>query len=145
MKIFEIKSELSNYLLKLKQEKKTIGFVPTMGALHQGHLSLVEHAKKKNDIVVVSIFVNPTQFDNKEDLVKYPKTLENDIILLKSIDCDIIYTPSVKDIYNKTIIAERFDFDGLEHQMEGKYRKLLLLLKLILVKKIFNSYKLLRN
>ncbi|WP_405610081.1 pantoate--beta-alanine ligase [Polaribacter sp. Asnod1-A03] len=122
MKIFTIKQELKTFLNTKKKENKTIGFVPTMGALHKGHLSLIEKAKNKNDIVVVSIFVNPTQFDNKEDLVKYPKTIENDTKLLKSVACDVLFFPSVKEIYAENISSEEFDFDGLEHQMEGKFR-----------------------
>ncbi|APG65733.1 pantoate--beta-alanine ligase [Tenacibaculum todarodis] len=122
MRKFDKKSELKKYLSTLKNDKKTIGFVPTMGALHQGHLSLVKNAQEKNDITVVSIFVNPTQFDNKEDLVKYPKTLENDIQLLESVNCDVLFSPSVEEIYAENISSERFDFDGLEHQMEGKFR-----------------------
>ncbi len=122
MKIFKIKSELKDFLSQQKNEKKSIGFVPTMGALHQGHLSLVKRAKKKNDLTVVSIFVNPTQFDNKEDLKKYPKTLDNDIKLLQSVDCDVLFVPSVEEIYSDNINSDKFDFDGLEHQMEGKFR-----------------------
>lgn len=122
MKIFTKKQDLKAYLSKLKQKTNTIGFVPTMGALHQGHLSLINSAKKKNDIVVVSIFVNPTQFDNNEDLVKYPNTLQQDIQLLESIQCDVLFSPSVEEIYAKNVISENFDFDGLEHQMEGKFR-----------------------
>ena len=122
MKIFKKKKDLKAYLLVKRQEQNTIGFVPTMGALHQGHLSLIKKAKKKNDLVVVSIFVNPTQFDNKEDLVKYPKTLENDTKLLESVSCDVLFFPSVDEIYENNISSEKFNFDGLEHQMEGKFR-----------------------
>jgi pantoate--beta-alanine ligase len=85
-------------------------------------LSLIEEAKKKNDLVVASIFVNPTQFNNIEDLKKYPKTIENDIKLLVSASCDILFSPTVEEIYSENITSEEFDFDGLEHQMEGKFR-----------------------
>ncbi|TVZ56304.1 pantothenate synthetase [Lutibacter sp. Hel_I_33_5] len=122
MQVFTKKSLLKEYISQIKEQSKSVGFVPTMGALHQGHLSLIKKAKKKNDIVVVSIFVNPTQFDNKEDLDKYPITLENDKKLLESVDCDAVFIPSVKEIYDKNIVSEKFDFDGLEHQMEGKFR-----------------------
>jgi pantoate--beta-alanine ligase len=109
---------------KLKSLKNgtTIGFVPTMGALHEGHLSLVEKAKKENDIVVVSIFVNPTQFDNADDLINYPKTIDTDLSLLKSAYCDIVFTPTAEEIYADDIQSQSFDFDGLEFQMEGKFR-----------------------
>jgi pantoate--beta-alanine ligase len=122
MRIFNNKKDLKDCLLDYKTNKKTIGFVPTMGALHQGHLSLIEKAKQKNDIVVVSIFVNPTQFNNIEDLEKYPKTIENDIQLLTSASCDILFSPSVAEIYPKNVASEKFNFEGLEHQMEGKFR-----------------------
>jgi|TARA_R110002051_G_scaffold1418_1_gene7979 pantoate--beta-alanine ligase len=122
MIIFTEKHALKVYLSTLKAQDKTIGFVPTMGALHQGHLSLIKQAQQKNDVVIVSIFVNPTQFDNKEDLVKYPITLESDTKLLKSISCDVLFHPSVEEIYQENIVSENFDFDGLEHQMEGKFR-----------------------
>jgi pantoate--beta-alanine ligase len=122
MKIFKKNNELKAYLHSQRHEKKTIGFVPTMGALHQGHLSLIKQGKKKNDLIVVSIFVNPTQFDNKEDLVKYPKTIENDTKLLESVSCDVLFFPSVEEIYQNDVSSENFDFDGLEHQMEGKFR-----------------------
>ncbi len=122
MNVFKEKHALKVYLSKLKAQNKTIGFVPTMGALHQGHLSLIKKAKEKNDLVVVSIFVNPTQFDNKEDLAKYPKTLSNDTKLLESVSCDILFHPTVAEIYDKNIISKKFDFDGLEHEMEGKFR-----------------------
>ncbi|WP_339659624.1 pantoate--beta-alanine ligase [uncultured Polaribacter sp.] len=122
MIIFNNKSDLKVYLQNIKAYKRSVGFVPTMGALHNGHLSLIQKAKKNNDIVIVSIFVNPTQFDKKEDLLKYPKTLENDKIVLESADCDVLFYPSVKEIYNENVVSETFDFDGLEHQMEGKFR-----------------------
>ena len=122
MKIFNTKQEIKAHITSLKEQNKSIGFVPTMGALHQGHLSLIKKAKKKNDITVVSIFVNPTQFDKKEDLDKYPKTIENDTKLLESVSCDVLFFPSVEEIYADNILSEKFDFDGLEHQMEGKFR-----------------------
>ena len=116
----EIKS-LQQEIKSLKNGA-TIGFVPTMGALHGGHLSLVEMAKKENDFVVVSIFVNPTQFDNADDLINYPKTIEKDLSLLKSFNCDIVFTPTPEEIYEDNIKSQSFDFDGLEFQMEGKFR-----------------------
>ena len=122
MDIFTEKLTLKTHLSKLKAQNKTIGFIPTMGALHKGHLSLIKKAQKKNDIVVVSIFVNPTQFNKAEDLINYPKTLENDIQLLKSVACNVLFHPSVKEVYGKNTVSEKFNFDGLEHEMEGKYR-----------------------
>ena len=109
---------------KIKSLKKrtSIGFVPTMGALHKGHLSLIKQAKKENDIVVVSIFINPTQFDKQEDLINYPKTIDVDLSLLKSVFCDIVFTPTAQEIYSNNVQSQSFNFDGLEHQMEGKFR-----------------------
>lgn len=109
---------------KIESLKKgtTVGFVPTMGALHQGHLSLIARAKEENDIVVVSIFVNPTQFDKKEDLINYPKTIDSDLHLSKSVGCDIVFTPTAEEVYANNIQSKSFDFEGLEHQMEGKFR-----------------------
>ena len=102
----------------------SIGFVPTMGALHQGHLSLVEQGLKDNHKVVVSIFINPTQFDNKQDLIKYPRSLEADVALLTTVSADeiVVYAPAVDDIYNGEVVSNSFAFDGLEHQMEGAFR-----------------------
>ena len=122
MKVFTEKQPLKAHLSNKKIENKSIGFVPTMGALHKGHLSLIEEAKKKNDLVVVSIFVNPTQFDKEEDLVNYPKTFDKDKKMLESIDCDVLFYPSVNEIYNNNISSDSFDFDGLEFKMEGKFR-----------------------
>lgn len=123
MKIFSEIKQIQKFISQLKDENQTVGFVPTMGALHQGHLSLVAEALANNDVAVVSIFVNPTQFDNAEDLEKYPRTLEKDADLLKTLSEDIlIYAPSVADIYATKVEAEHFSFDGLEHEMEGKFR-----------------------
>jgi pantoate--beta-alanine ligase len=122
MKIFTTKQDLRDCLSALKAKNKTLGFVPTMGALHQGHLSLIKKAAKKNDVVIVSVFVNPTQFNNPEDLKKYPKTLQQDIKLLESVSCNILFSPSVDEIYAENIVSTNFNFDGLEHQMEGKFR-----------------------
>ena len=117
-------AKINSVQQKLRSLKKgtTVGFVPTMGALHKGHLSLVEQAKEENDIVVVSIFVNPTQFDKEEDLVNYPKTIDKDLSLLKSVYCDIVLAPSTQEIYQNNIKSQAFNFEGLEHQMEGKFR-----------------------
>jgi pantoate--beta-alanine ligase len=121
--VFTEKKALKIYLSNFKAQNKTIGFVPTMGALHQVHLSLIKKAQQKTDIVVVSVFVNPTQFNRQEDLIKYPKTLKNDIKLLETISCDVLFNPSVEEIYSENIISEKFDFDGLEHKMEGEFRE----------------------
>lgn len=123
MLIFTTQADLKAHLGSVSSSKKTIGFVPTMGALHEGHLSLIAESLKENDISVVSIFVNPTQFNNKEDLEKYPRTLESDVKKMKTLDDRIIvFAPSVDDIYEGKTISQSFDFDGLENQMEGKHR-----------------------
>lgn len=124
MIVFAKKSELKAKISSFKEKNMTIGFVPTMGALHLGHLALVNEALTYNDQVVVSIFVNPTQFNNPEDLKKYPRTLDKDVDLLKTLSENIIvYAPTVEDIYEGQTKSQKFDFDGLEHQMEGKFRK----------------------
>ena len=123
MNIFKTKKEIKSYLTAQNQQNKTIGFIPTMGALHKGHLSLIQEAKKKNDLVVVSIFINPTQFNNTSDFAKYPKTIENDTQLLNRVFCDVLFLPSADEIYNNNIASKKFDFGGLEHQMEGKFRQ----------------------
>lgn len=122
MLFFHSIQQLQEYLHK-KRTKNSIGFVPTMGALHGGHLALVKRAAKENGIVVVSIFVNPTQFDKSEDLKKYPRTLEADVKLLKTIKNTVAFAPSVEEMYDNTIKSQRFNFDGLENEMEGKHRK----------------------
>lgn len=121
MLVFTKIKSLQQKLGSLKKEV-SVGFVPTMGALHKGHLSLVEQAKRENDVVVVSIFVNPTQFDKKEDLENYPNTLNEDLTMLKEAFCDIVFTPTAKEIYANEVKSQSFSFDGLENRMEGKFR-----------------------
>ena len=123
MKIFRFASELQVELKREKKENHLIGFVPTMGALHDGHLSLIQRANRENDLSVCSIFVNPTQFDNPKDLEHYPKTLEEDLKLLESVGCDYLYVPNAKDVYPNGLISKHFDFGGIENQMEGKFRR----------------------
>jgi len=124
VEVYSEKQQIASVIDALKGKKLTLGMVPTMGALHEGHLQLVKKALAENDKVVVSIFVNPTQFDNKEDLVKYPRTLEHDVALLKTVSkTDIlVYAPTVNDIYEGNTVSQEFDFDGLEFEMEGKFR-----------------------
>lgn len=124
MQIVTTKKELQAIVEACKSGKKTIGLVPTMGALHQGHASLVKRAVKDNDICVVSVFVNPTQFNNKEDLAKYPRNIERDAELLSSIGADYVFAPTPEEMYSaeemNTTFA--FDFAGLDQVMEGKMR-----------------------
>lgn len=123
MHIFYGKAPLIAHLKPIKSAHSTIGFVPTMGALHAGHLALMERSLQENDYTVVSIFVNPTQFNNPEDLAKYPRTLDEDVRKITALNPEIIvYAPSVDDIYDGNPVAQSFDFDGLENQMEGKFR-----------------------
>jgi pantoate--beta-alanine ligase len=123
MLIFENKQLLIEHLELISNDDSTIGFVPTMGALHNGHLSLIKKSLFNNDISVISIFVNPTQFNNPDDLLKYPRTLENDIKKIKTVsESVIVYAPTVNDIYDGVPKTEHFDFDGLEFQMEGQFR-----------------------
>ncbi|MCF7566939.1 pantoate--beta-alanine ligase [Sabulilitoribacter arenilitoris] len=124
MIIFSQNMLIARAINELKAKKFTIGLVPTMGALHKGHLALVKKALNENDRVIVSIFVNPTQFDNKDDLKKYPRTLDEDTVLLKTVSKEkiLVYAPTVEDIYEGNAVSQKFDFDGLEFEMEGKFR-----------------------
>lgn len=123
MLIFSKKAALVSYLKPTIDSKSTIGFVPTMGALHEGHLSLIATSLNNNDLTVVSIFVNPTQFNNPEDLKKYPRTLEKDVENIQKVNPNVVvYAPSVDDIYEGNTHSESYSFDGLEFQMEGKFR-----------------------
>ncbi|PWA05225.1 pantoate--beta-alanine ligase [Flavobacterium psychrotolerans] len=123
MLVFNKQVEIAAHLTAISNSKTTIGFVPTMGALHQGHLSLLKESNLNNDFTVVSIFVNPTQFNNSEDLSNYPRTLEKDLEKIKTVsDKIIVYAPAVDDIYQGKTVSQHFDFDGLENQMEGQFR-----------------------
>ncbi|MCG2418051.1 pantoate--beta-alanine ligase [Aequorivita sp. F47161] len=123
MVIHTQKETLVQALSSIKKNDK-IGFVPTMGALHNGHMSLVNKALEENSLVVVSIFVNPTQFNNQADLKKYPRTPDDDISLLKSVKGEIIvYFPEISDLYEDAITAKKYNFGNLENEMEGKHRK----------------------
>lgn len=114
---------LRKEITKLPKRQQSIGFVPTMGALHEGHLSLVTKALEENDVAVISIFVNPTQFDKTKDLEKYPRTLDADAALLNTLNGNVlIYAPQPTDVYGAKVVSKKYNFGGLEHQMEGKFR-----------------------
>ncbi|MFP4023664.1 MAG: pantoate--beta-alanine ligase [Thiohalospira sp.] len=121
MEIFHKKFEIADAIIDLKKKGKSIGFVPTMGALHQGHLSLIECSNSKDDITVVSIFVNPTQFNNKDDYKKYPRILEDDFEQLNSVKCDLLFIPSEEEMYPEDDQRE-FNFGHLDKVMEGAHR-----------------------
>tara|TARA_B100001146_G_scaffold195131_1_gene182646 strand:- start:916 stop:1764 length:849 start_codon:yes stop_codon:yes gene_type:complete len=124
MVLFRKKSNLIIKLTNLKKNNFKIGLVPTMGALHKGHISLVERSIKENDYSIVSIFINPTQFNDKKDLKSYPENLTKDCNYLDSISSDIIiFAPEINDIYDNNLSVKKFNFYGLDKFMEGKYRK----------------------
>lgn len=120
---FSTIKDLKVNLNSFRRNKKRIGFVPTMGALHAGHLSLIKKAKKESDIVVCSIFVNPTQFNEKDDFKNYPRTLDSDMQMLESENCDVLFCPDENEIYNyRKTDTSIYNFGYLETCMEGLYR-----------------------
>ena len=121
MKIFYSIAETQNYLKAQQKTGKTIGFVPTMGALHAGHISLIEASKQENSLTVCSIFVNPTQFNNPDDLKGYPRTLEKDSEMLLEVGCDVVFAPSAEEMY-PSLPKIKLNFGSLENVMEGKSR-----------------------
>lgn len=121
MKVFNFIVDIQRFVEDKRNEGLKIGFVPTMGALHEGHLSLINRAKKENDIVVCSVFVNPIQFNNPADLEKYPRTPELDIEKLQSAGCDAVFMPSVEEMYPEKV-DDHYDFGDLERVMEGACR-----------------------
>ena len=122
MKVFNHSKELN--ALKNKLSAKSIGLVPTMGALHKGHITLVEKALSENELVIVSIFINPTQFNNQDDLKNYPKTLESDLLKLKALENNIwVYSPEVSDVYSNSVTSKEYSFGLLESTMEGAHRR----------------------
>ena len=115
------KKELRLLLDSFRKQGKRIGFVPTMGALHQGHLSLMSRSVQENDVTVVSIYVNPTQFNNKNDLENYPRDLENDLKMIEDLGISIVFTPTDEEMYPRPD-KRVFDFQEMGTVMEGKFR-----------------------
>ncbi|MCC6581887.1 MAG: pantoate--beta-alanine ligase, partial [Phycisphaeraceae bacterium] len=152
MQVFSTITETKNCLLNLKKQGKKIGFVPTMGALHPGHISLLQRAKNENDIAVASIFVNPLQFNDKKDLEKYPRTLKNDSEMLESAACDVLFAPSAEEMYPSSppsgqpkIASEALegalDLGILDKVMEGLHRPGHFQGVCVVVKKLFDIIK----
>jgi len=121
LKIFNTIKSLQQYLQNCRQEGKTIGLVPTMGALHQGHLSLLQRSKEENNITVCSIFVNPTQFNDPKDLEKYPRPIDSDTKKLQETGCDVLFNPPVTEMYAENE-QWHLNLGELEHLLEGKFR-----------------------
>lgn len=124
MQIITTKKELQATVAACQSSNKTIGLVPTMGALHDGHASLVKRCVAENDVCFVSVFVNPTQFNNKEDLIKYPRNLEKDALFLSELGVSFVFAPTPEEMYSAEELSTTFDFDfaGLDKVMEGKMR-----------------------
>jgi pantoate--beta-alanine ligase len=122
MKVFSSGIELKKVLSDYRSKGKSVAFVPTMGALHTGHLALIHLAKEKADVVVCSVFVNPTQFNNADDLKKYPRTIAEDLEQLRDMRCDLVFVPQVDEIYPKGAISKNYDLGVLDKVMEGEFR-----------------------
>jgi pantoate--beta-alanine ligase len=123
MILFKKKADLPKYLASRRQETAKIGFVPTMGALHPGHLSLIENCRKENSITICSIFINPAQFNDPADFEKYPVSMEKDILMLESAGCDVLFLPSVEEMYpGGPASPVKYELGYLETILEGKYR-----------------------
>jgi pantoate--beta-alanine ligase len=140
LKIFNNREAIHHHLNDLRLEGKSIGFVPTMGALHAGHLSLIEAARKKTDVVVCSIFVNPTQFNDKKDLENYPRPIEEDLEKLSAFNCDILFLPEVEEMYNSSEFWE-ISLGDLDKILEGKIRPGHYQGVTQIVKKLFDTLK----
>ncbi len=122
MTIFKKQDALSPYIEAQKKQGRTVGFVPTMGALHQGHISLINQARNQNDLVVCSIFINPTQFNNAEDFRLYPVTIAADIEMLLQSGCDVLFLPSTEEIYPAGYQSRKYELGNLEKVLEGQFR-----------------------
>ena len=139
MSVYQTSKEILAFLNKTN---KSIGLIPTMGALHLGHASLIKKALIENEIVIVSIFVNPTQFENKDDLINYPKNIDNDIEKIKNLDPQIIiYNPNINDLYNNKLNVKNFDFGFIGSELEGHFRKNHFNSVATIVEKLFNLFK----
>lgn len=122
MKLLKSAAELTLLVKTEKGNSLSVGFVPTMGALHEGHISLIENSRRENSLTVCSIFVNPTQFNNPDDFKKYPKTIEKDIEMLEKWGCDVLFLPEVEEIYQQDVQLKHYNLGYLETLLEGKYR-----------------------
>ena len=123
MELFRTKSEVALFRRSLQDSEKSLGLVPTMGALHRGHLELVRRALSENQVVMVTIFVNPTQFNNPDDLARYPRSLEADLAQLGAVSDDlVVFVPEVHEMYRDRVVSRPYDFDGLDAVMEGAHR-----------------------
>lgn len=122
MRVTTRSTHLRRYLQAAREQGQTIGFVPTMGALHRGHISLIELSGRSCDLTISSLFVNPTQFNNPDDLKKYPRTTEKDLDMLEEAGCDIVFLPSVEEIYPAEFKAEHYELGSLDHILEGAFR-----------------------